>query len=634
MIRNFLAVWAVAAVTGSAWGQDAFPYVGEITGAKVNVRCGATLNYPEMIRLDAPARVTVIGRENDFLKIQPPAGVYSLISKRYVQVDGAAGTITGDNVQVRAGSDLQPTAVSIVQARLNRGDRVSVTGSTEEYYKIAPPSGVAAYVHADYVRRADGAPTVVAPPTAAPIATAPVVEAPATRPAVAATRPTTPAAAATQPDTFSALVQQFEAAEAVLKAEYDKPVEQRDLAKVLALYKAINAPADSDLSQYVDWRIQTIQQVMQTAQAAQEAQKRIAEAEAEQRRRAAERAAIRVESTPAPSPGFTVTGRLYASTLYDGSGSLPKRWTVRDDATGAIVAFAECKSGSLDLAGLEGYLVKLRGRRYLPSGHQIFVLDVDRVEKLPGEAKPLPTAMEIRNIEPPRHAAPPEPPAPPPSPAPEPTPPAPPAAPSEAPSAPEARIPAGHVAVSLLVPRKVVDKADLLTAVLGAAEYNDRLSPHEANLDYARLEPGKTVLFLVPRELVEPITRAAAVQQAKLEAAANPAPAATMPAGRAGIENGYYVVQEGDAGLWGISQKVYGDGKYWYVIAKANPDLNPMRLEPGQRLATPSLETAISTTAPETSPAEPAAAPLPANGLPMAPTNSRSRAPVNAEEYD
>ena len=50
-----------------------------------------------------------------------------------------------------------------------------------------------------------------------------------------------------------------------------------------------------------------------------------------------------------------------------------------------------------------------------------------------------------------------------------------------------------------------------------------------------------------------------------------------------------YTVVEGDAGFWGISQKEYGDGKYYVLIEKANPDKKAERLMPGDVLIIPPL---------------------------------------------
>jgi nucleoid-associated protein YgaU len=50
-----------------------------------------------------------------------------------------------------------------------------------------------------------------------------------------------------------------------------------------------------------------------------------------------------------------------------------------------------------------------------------------------------------------------------------------------------------------------------------------------------------------------------------------------------------YTVAEGDAGFWGIAQNVYGNGKYWPLIQRANRDVEPTALQPGQQLIIPPL---------------------------------------------
>jgi nucleoid-associated protein YgaU len=50
-----------------------------------------------------------------------------------------------------------------------------------------------------------------------------------------------------------------------------------------------------------------------------------------------------------------------------------------------------------------------------------------------------------------------------------------------------------------------------------------------------------------------------------------------------------YTVQEGDDGFWAVSQKVYGHGKYWQLIADANPTADSNALRAGQTLRVPAL---------------------------------------------
>jgi len=63
-------------------------------------------------------------------------------------------------------------------------------------------------------------------------------------------------------------------------------------------------------------------------------------------------------------------------------------------------------------------------------------------------------------------------------------------------------------------------------------------------------------------------------------------PSVTIDAGeRARV----YVVAEGDEGFADIAEKVYGDPKYWRLIAEANPGVDPRMLKPGDELFIPPL---------------------------------------------
>ncbi len=64
-------------------------------------------------------------------------------------------------------------------------------------------------------------------------------------------------------------------------------------------------------------------------------------------------------------------------------------------------------------------------------------------------------------------------------------------------------------------------------------------------------------------------------------------PLATITPGVEPSGGGVYVVREGDLGFWGIAKKVYNDGKYFTLIARANPGVDPRSLRPGQRLKIP-----------------------------------------------
>ena len=65
-------------------------------------------------------------------------------------------------------------------------------------------------------------------------------------------------------------------------------------------------------------------------------------------------------------------------------------------------------------------------------------------------------------------------------------------------------------------------------------------------------------------------------------------PASPAESFRSNVER-TYVVQHGDNGFWTVSQRMYGHGKYFGVIAKANPDIDSASLRPGQKLRVPPL---------------------------------------------
>ena len=57
----------------------------------------------------------------------------------------------------------------------------------------------------------------------------------------------------------------------------------------------------------------------------------------------------------------------------------------------------------------------------------------------------------------------------------------------------------------------------------------------------------------------------------------------------AAAPGGIYIVKKGDNGFWSIAEKVYGQGKYWTLISKANPNVDSNNLAVGQELVIPPL---------------------------------------------
>jgi nucleoid-associated protein YgaU len=74
---------------------------------------------------------------------------------------------------------------------------------------------------------------------------------------------------------------------------------------------------------------------------------------------------------------------------------------------------------------------------------------------------------------------------------------------------------------------------------------------------------------------------------APVASTAQPAQANRISSGSGASQT--YTVQKGDNGFWGVAQKVYGNGKYHELIASANPQVDPQKLQVGQKLIVPPL---------------------------------------------
>lgn len=149
-----VALFCLAPQTRAQNNADSYPFKGVITGTDVNIRSGAGTTYYVVTKLNAGDIVTVHDNVFGWLKVTPPEGVYSYIAKQYVKADdsGKTGTLTGNRVSVRAPSKVGKSYK--VQLYLSTGDKVTILGEKDEYYKIVPPDDVRLFVKATLVKKA------------------------------------------------------------------------------------------------------------------------------------------------------------------------------------------------------------------------------------------------------------------------------------------------------------------------------------------------------------------------------------------------------------------------------------------------------------------------------------------------
>jgi hypothetical protein len=380
---------AVVFVLAAGWCASAQPtlpvaveetWEAAVTGSPVYVRSKPDIRAYPCLKLTRGATVTVAGRDGDWLKILPPPGAFSIISKGLVKANAAktAGVVTGDRVRVRAGTTEHDWKRVIdhwaVQQWLDTGDAVKILGEGEEFYKIAPPKGAYFWIAARYVARG-----AAGMPTTRPAGS------PTTRPTTRPAGTVTVVQEASLPEVKTAL-KAYEAAEKALFAEYDKPAGERDLRKVLDEYRAISVDAKSYLRPYIDARIRFLEMSLDRTKELEAVRELTREAAAAQLKFDIERTKVEVATTTRPAT-YAARGVLIPSALFPGGPQSPKRYVVRGPATLRITAYAQCTAGMVNLDDYVGKEVGLLGSRTYDAGLDADIVDVQQVVVLKEKAE-------------------------------------------------------------------------------------------------------------------------------------------------------------------------------------------------------------------------------------------------------
>lgn len=322
-------------------GVLTFPYVAEIIGNNVNVRSNAGTQYYPCGKLNKADIVEVVSSQRGWSCIVPPAGSFSWISMRFVNIDPDnpnIGIVTGDNVHVYVGAEGRaPIHSDAVQLNLKKGEKVALLGEEkDDYYKIVPPVGAYLWISTQFVKplgpadkliRSDtGAPSVV--PTKIPFETG--------------------------------MLGRYYALEKRIEAERVKPWSQQDYADIKkALLQIAGNKKAGKAARYAEFAIKQIER-FELALAAGEAV-RLQDVQLQQIRRRIDKACAKRLAEVQDLGKFAVVGRFQTSRIY---GSEPgiKRYRIVDDS-GRIVCYA-LPSGSatrMDLAKLINHKVGLVG---------------------------------------------------------------------------------------------------------------------------------------------------------------------------------------------------------------------------------------------------------------------------------
>ncbi|MFA9480403.1 SH3 domain-containing protein [Phycisphaerales bacterium AB-hyl4] len=132
------------------------PYTAIVVEDNVQVRAGAGRAYYVVGELDRGALVEVEEVIFGWLKVVPPEGVHSYISKAFVDArgEGRRGEVNSNRTRVTAASVEGPGNSYREQTLLNRGAAVRIVDEEGSFYKIEPPAGTFVFLPPGSVRRA------------------------------------------------------------------------------------------------------------------------------------------------------------------------------------------------------------------------------------------------------------------------------------------------------------------------------------------------------------------------------------------------------------------------------------------------------------------------------------------------
>ena len=148
---------AAAATKPASEAKPGFPYVGEVTGDAVYVRSMPDQNWYPTTKVSRGSRLEVHADKFGWLKILPPRGSFCYVDKNFIISEGGGkGVVRGDNVYVRAGSEIEKyeRQKNCVVAKLSKGAEVRILGEHPDgYYKIAPPPTAFYWISGQFVRK-------------------------------------------------------------------------------------------------------------------------------------------------------------------------------------------------------------------------------------------------------------------------------------------------------------------------------------------------------------------------------------------------------------------------------------------------------------------------------------------------
>jgi len=150
MIKKFLTsiFICLSLSTGAFGGQEFFPFVGEVTAQKANIRTGQSQNFEVAFQISQGDELVVLERNFSWLKVRLPKSAKSYVSSKYIQRLGDdIGGVTGDRVNIRIGPDVNKSVIGQVVS----GEEVRIIEVLEDWYGIEPTDNTYGWISEDLI---------------------------------------------------------------------------------------------------------------------------------------------------------------------------------------------------------------------------------------------------------------------------------------------------------------------------------------------------------------------------------------------------------------------------------------------------------------------------------------------------
>ncbi len=308
--------------------HDANSTVGKINRDDVNVRAGSMVNAMKttvQARLNTGDQVEIIGTDEDYLKIKPPAGAYLYVKKDFVTISSA---VSPANTPAPAVQPMTTSAVPTPQVAATNppvANSGAIVTSTPTTMPTAPMAAASVA------------------PTTNPSAVASAAPAPSTQPAAPPPSPE---------ELFAAYESQFSAIS-------QQPLDAQPIDEMISDYKGIQGSEQlsDDLKTVVRIRIATLQARLDNKAKLIEMKRLEKVAADRQLALQAEQQELAERLKQSQVQVFAAVGQLQPSSLQIGGGTL---YRLVDPATGRTEIYV--RTGDAKITAMMGQFIGISGQ--------------------------------------------------------------------------------------------------------------------------------------------------------------------------------------------------------------------------------------------------------------------------------